>query len=103
MFEGSLYGTPMQSLTLVIWGACRTSEGPSFEPLISKASNCDPFEGKGPLKEYSVLIRKRRRVASHARAGPPLVVGDVVRFVRCGVGAPFQATASGRRSGVGGG
>ena len=37
------------------------------------------------------------------RVGLPLVVGDVDRFVRCGVGAPFQATASGRRSGVGGG
>ena len=23
-FEGSLYGTSMQSLTLAIWGACRT-------------------------------------------------------------------------------
>ena len=37
------------------------------------------------------------------RAGLPLVVGDVAWFVRCGVGVPFQATASGRRSGVGGG
>jgi len=37
----------MLSLTLVIWGACRTSEGPGFEPLISKASKCDSFEGKG--------------------------------------------------------
>ena len=45
-FEGSLYGTSMQSLTLVIWGACRTSEGPGFKPLISKASKCDSFEGK---------------------------------------------------------
>src|SRR6185437_5676614 len=36
----------MQSLTLVIWGACRTSEGPGFEPLISKPSKCDSFEGK---------------------------------------------------------
>ena len=37
----------MQSLTLAIWGACRTLDGPSFEPLISKASECDSFEGKG--------------------------------------------------------
>ena len=37
-FEGSLYGTSMQSLTLEIWGACRTLDGPGFEPLISKAS-----------------------------------------------------------------
>ena len=36
------------------------------------------------------------------RAGLKLVVGDVARFVRCGVGAPFQATASGRRSGFSG-
>ena len=47
MFEGSLYGTSLQSLTLVIWGACRTSEGPGFEPLISKASKCDSFGGEG--------------------------------------------------------
>ena len=60
-------------------------EGPGFEPLISKASKCDSFEGKGPLKEYSILIWKRRRVASHARGssaggrrrGP-------IRAVRCG-------------------
>ena len=37
-FEGSLYGTSKQSLTLAIWGACRTLDGPGFEPLISKAS-----------------------------------------------------------------
>src|SRR6185437_6845222 len=37
----------MQSLTLVIWGTCQTSERPGFEPLISKASKCDSFEGKG--------------------------------------------------------
>ena len=47
MFEGSLYGTSMQSLTLAIWGACRTLDGPGFEPLISKASECSSFEGKG--------------------------------------------------------
>ena len=48
MFEGSLYDTSMQSLTLAIWGACRTLDGPGFEPLISKASECDSFEGKEP-------------------------------------------------------
>ena len=37
----------MQSQTLAIWGACQTLEGPGFEPLISKASKCDSFEGKG--------------------------------------------------------
>jgi hypothetical protein len=38
MFEGSLYGTSMLSLTLVIWGVCRTLGWLAFEPLISKAS-----------------------------------------------------------------
>ena len=38
----------MQSLTLAIWGACRTPDGPGFEPLISKASERDSFEGKEP-------------------------------------------------------
>ena len=37
----------MQSLTLAILDACRTLEGPDFEPLISKASECNSFEGKG--------------------------------------------------------
>ena len=46
MFEGGLYGTSMQSLTLVIWGACRTLDGPGFEPLISKASKLISFDGK---------------------------------------------------------
>ena len=45
-----MYGTSLQSLTLVIWGACRTPEGPGFEPLISKASECDFFEGKEILE-----------------------------------------------------
>ena len=75
----------MQSLTLVIWGACRTLDGPGFEPLISKASECDSFEDKKPRGEYSVTIRERRGVAGHAsgffagrgRRGP-------VRAVRCG-------------------
>ena len=41
-----MYGTSLQSLTLAIWGACRTPDGPGFEPLISEASECDSFEGK---------------------------------------------------------
>jgi hypothetical protein len=45
-FEGCLYGTHMQSLTQVIWGACRTLDGPGFEPLISKASELNSFDGK---------------------------------------------------------
>src|SRR6185503_66743 len=46
VFEGGLYGTSLQSLPLAIWGACRTPDGPGFEPLISMASECDSFEGK---------------------------------------------------------
>ena len=42
------------------------------------------------------MIREQRGVASHAHAGLLLGVGDVAQFVRCGVGAPFQAAASGR-------
>ena len=64
MFEGSLYGTSMQPLTLVIWGACRTPDGPGFEPLISKASECDSFEGKetpeGIFRHDSRTARSRR-------------------------------------------
>ena len=45
-----MYGTFMQSLNLAIWGAYRTLDGSGFEPLISKASKCDSFEGKGTPK-----------------------------------------------------
>ena len=62
-----MYGTSMQSLTLAIWGACRSPDGPGFEPLISKALECSSFEVRGTPKEYSILIRKQRRVTSHAR------------------------------------
>ena len=67
MFEGGLYGTSLQFLTLVIWGACRTSEGPGFEPLIGKASECDPFEGEetpeGILYHDSRTTRSRESCA----------------------------------------
>src|SRR6185437_12748421 len=46
VFDGSLYGTPMQSLTLAIWGTSRTLDGPDFEPLISRASESNSFDGK---------------------------------------------------------
>ena len=52
-----MYGTSVQPLSLVIWGACRTLDGPGFEPLISKASECDSFEGKTLREEYFVTIR----------------------------------------------
>ena len=67
-FEGSLYGTSMQSLTLAIWGACRTLDGPGFEPLISKASKLVSFNGKESLKGiFHNGSLKRRGVASRAR------------------------------------
>ena len=53
-----MYGTSLQSLTLVIWGACRTSERPGLEPLISKASKCDSFEGKGTPEGIFLLDSK---------------------------------------------
>ena len=67
-FEGSLYGTSMQSLTLAIWGACRTLDGPGFEPLISKALECDSFEGKEPSGGiFRHDLRTARSRESHAR------------------------------------
>jgi len=58
VFEGGLYGTSLQSLTLVIWGACRTFARLGFEPLISKASKCDSFEGEETPKEIFRLDSK---------------------------------------------
>ena len=85
MFVGSLYGTSMQSLTLVIWGACRTLDGPGFEPLISKASNLISFDGKespggifrnGSLKRCGVASCAHQFPASFGLRGP-------VRVARC--------------------
>ena len=70
----------MQSLTLVIWGACRTLDGPGFEPLISKASKSISFDGKksprgifrnGSLNDVESPI---------ACASLPLVVGYVAQY-----------------------
>ena len=52
----------MQSLTLAIWGACRTLDGPGFEPLISKASKLISFYGKaslvvGDVAQYARVVR----------------------------------------------
>ena len=85
MFEGGLYSTSLQSLTLAIWGAYRTLDGPGFKPLISKTSECDPFEGEETPEGIFCLIQKRRRVASlvressagGGRRGP-------IRAVQCG-------------------
>ena len=96
MFEGSLYGTSMQSLTLVILGACRTLDGPGFEPLISKASDSNSFDGKESPEGIFCNGSLNGVESPVVRAGLPLVMGDVARYVRCSAGAPFQAAASGR-------
>ena len=68
---------PMWSLTLAIWGACRTLDGPGFEPLISKASNLISFDGKespeGIFRNGSLNGAESPVMC----AGLPLVVGDV--------------------------
>jgi len=103
MFEGSLYTTSMQSLTLTIWGTCRTLDGPGFEPLISKASKLISFDGKespggifcnGSLKWRGVAGCVRESPTGCGRCGP----------IRAGcAGMPFQVAAFGRRRGMGGG
>ena len=86
MFVGSLYGTSMQSLTLVIWGACRTLDRLGFEPLISKASKLISFDGKesprgifrnGSSKRCGFVGCVRQSPTSRGLRGP-------VRVARCG-------------------
>ena len=86
MFKGSLYGTSMQSLTLVIWGACRTLDGPGFEPLISKASKLIFFDGKeSPGGIFRNGSLKRRGVAGCARESPASCgLRGPVHIARCG-------------------
>ena len=58
----------MQSLTLAIWGTCRTLDGPGFEPLISKASECDSIEGKGtPEGIFRLDLKMTQSRESRAR------------------------------------
>ena len=75
-----MYGTSMQSLTLAIWGACRTLDGPGFEPLISKASKLISFDGKespgGTFRNGSLNGAESPVV----RASLPLVVGYVAQY-----------------------
>ena len=75
----------MQSLTLAIWGACRTLDGQGFEPLISKASKLISFDGKespggifrnGSIKRHGVAGCARESPASRGLRGP-------VRVARC--------------------
>jgi len=86
MFEGSLYDTSMQSLTLAIWGACRTLDGPGFEPLISKVSKLISFDGKeSPRGIFRNGSSKRRGVAGCVRQSPTsLGLYGPVRVARCG-------------------
>ena len=75
-----MYGTSMQSLTLVIWGACRTLDGPGFEPLISRASKLISFDGKespGGIFRNGSLNGTKSPVAC---ASLPLVVGYVAQY-----------------------
>ena len=76
----------MQSLTLAIWGTCRTLDGLGFEPLIIKASKLVSFDGKGSLKGIfhngllkwrGVACRACGSSASRGRHGP-------IRVVQCG-------------------
>ena len=67
----------MQSLTLVIWGASQTLNGPGFEPVISKASKSISFDGKespGGIFHNGSLNGAESPVE---RASLPLVVGYV--------------------------
>ena len=86
MFKGSLYGTAMQSLTLVIWGACRTLDGPGFKPLISKASKLISFDGKeSPRGIFRNGSSKQRGVAGCVHQSPTsLGLCGPVRVARCG-------------------
>jgi len=70
----------MQPLTLAIWGACRTLDGPGFEPLISKASKLISFDGKefpGGIFRNGSLNGAEPPVV---RASLPLVVGYVAQY-----------------------
>ena len=67
----------MQSLTLMIWGDCRTLDGPGFEPLISKPSISISFDGKespGRIFRNGLLNGAE---SPFACASLPLVMGYV--------------------------
>ena len=69
---------------MAIWGAYRTLDEPGFEPLISKASECSSFEGKGTPEGIFRLDSKMTQSHESRARGLSLVVGDVARFVQCG-------------------
>ena len=70
----------MQSLTLAIWGACRTLDGPGFEPLISKASRSIFFDDK---ESPSGIFRNDSLNGVESpvvRASLQLVIGYVAQY-----------------------
>ena len=70
----------MQSLTLVIWVACRNLDGPGFEPLINKASKLISFDSKespGGIFRNGSLNGAESLVV---RASLLLVVGYVAQY-----------------------
>ena len=71
-----MYGTPMQSLTLVIWSACQTLDGPGFKPLISMALESNSFDGKESPEGIFRNGSLNGTGSPVVRAGLSLVVGD---------------------------
>ena len=70
----------MQSLTLAIWGACRTLDGPGIEPLIGKSSRSISFDGKespGVIFRNGLLNGVESPVVC---ASLPLVVGYMAQY-----------------------
>ena len=80
----------MWSLTLAIWGACRTLDGPGFEPLISMALKLISFDDKESLEGIFRNGSLSGAVSPVVCAGLPLATGDVAQYVRCGAGRVFS-------------
>ena len=70
----------MQSLTLAIWGVCRTLYGLGFEPLISKASESNSFDGKESPERIFRNGSLNGAEPPVVRASLPLVVGYVAQY-----------------------
>ena len=75
-----MYGTFVQSLTLAIWGAGRTLDGPGFEPLISKASKSISFDGKKSPRRIFHNGSLNGTESPVACASLPLVVGYMAQY-----------------------
>ena len=64
----------------MIWGACRTLDGPGFEPLTRKASKSISFNGKespGGIFRNGLLNGAESPIAC---ASLPLVVGYMAQY-----------------------